>query len=123
MPTTLTEDQHRGEFLVSEANGYRSRESVTVESGQTLKPGHVLGQVSASSEYKEYNPSNADGSETAVAVCYDHVDASGGATAAPIVARDAEVNDAELVWFDGASDSQKTAGLNELAAQSGIVAR
>jgi hypothetical protein len=123
MPQTLTEGQHRGEFLVSEANGDRSRETVTVASGETLKPGHVLGQVTASGEYKKYNPSNADGSETAVAVCYDHVDASGGAVDAPIVARDAEVNRAELVWFSGATDAQKTTGVDELAAQSGIVAR
>jgi hypothetical protein len=123
MPTTLTEDQHRGEFIVSEANGYRSRESVTIESGQTLKPGEVLGQATSSGEYKTYDPGNGDGSETAVAVCYDHVDASGGAVEAPIIARDAEVNDAELVWFSGANDSQKTTGKDELKAQSGIVAR
>lgn len=123
MTQTLTEGQHRGEFIVSEANGHRSRESVTIESGQTLKPGHVLGQVSSSGEYKEYNPGNADGSETAVAVCYDHVDASGGTVEAPILARDAEVNAAELAWFDGATDNEKSTGRNELAAQSGIVAR
>jgi hypothetical protein len=79
--------------------------------------------VSSSGEYKEYDPSNGDGSETAVAVCYDHVDASGGAVSAPIIARDAEVNRAELVWFSGATDAQKTTGVDELAAQSGIVAR
>ena len=123
MATTLTEDQHRGEFVVSEANGYRSRESVTIASGETLKPGHVLGKVTSSGEYKEYNPGNADGSETAVAVCYDHVDASGSATDGPIIARDAEVNEAELVWFSGASDAQKTTGVDELSAQSDIVAR
>lgn len=120
---TLTEGKHRGEYLVSEANGWRSRASVTFESGQTLKPGHVLGQVTASGEYKEYNPGNADGSETAVAIAYDHVDASGGATAAPITVRDAEVNAAELTWFDGASDAEKSTGLDELEANSGIVAR
>lgn len=40
-----TETTHRGEFLVSEASGERSRETVTIESGQDLEAGHVLGQV------------------------------------------------------------------------------
>jgi len=121
---TLSEGQHAGEFLISEANGHLSREAVTVANGETLQPGHVLGQVTASGEYKEYDPGNADGSETAVAVCFDHVDASGGAVSgAAIIARLAEVNSAELVWFDGATDNQKSTGQGELKAQSTIVAR
>lgn len=124
MTTVFTEDPHAGEFILSEANGTLSREAVTVASGETLKAGHVLGQVTASGEYKEYNPGNADGSETAVAVCYSRVDASGGAvTGHPIVARNAEVNEDKLVWFDGASSAQKTTGQDELAAQSDIVSR
>jgi len=123
MATTLTEGQHRGEYIAWEANPTYCRESVTVENGQTLKPGHVLGQSSSSGEYKEYNPANADGSETAIAVCYDHVDASAGAVTAPITARNTTVNRAELVWFSGATESEKATGVDELAAQSGIVAR
>ena len=41
----LTEGQHKSEFIVSEANGTLSRESITVLSGQNLKPGHVLGKI------------------------------------------------------------------------------
>lgn len=123
MADTINEGQHPGEFIVSEANGRRSREKVTFESGQTIKAGHVLGQVSASGEYKEYDPGNADGSETAVAVAYDAVDASAGAADGPIIARDAEVSAGDLVWFDGASDAQKSTGQDELAAQSDIIAR
>jgi len=43
--TTLTEGQHAGEFIVSEANGSRSRDKVTVLSGQNLKAGAVLGSL------------------------------------------------------------------------------
>lgn len=43
--TELTEGQHQAEFIVTEANGSLSRETVTVLSGQTLQPGHVLGRV------------------------------------------------------------------------------
>ncbi|MDX2223601.1 MAG: head decoration protein [Rhodospirillaceae bacterium] len=44
MPS-VTETMHPGEFLISEAAGNRSREKVTVLSGQNLKAGHVLGAV------------------------------------------------------------------------------
>ena len=120
---TQTETRGALEFLLSEANSSRSRSTGTIESGQTLKAGHVLGKVSASGEYKEYNPGNADGSETAVAVLADDVDASGSAVEATLIDRDAEVHAALLVWFDGATDAQKTTGEGELDAQSGIRVR
>jgi hypothetical protein len=204
----LTEDQHKAEFLVTEANGSLSREVVTILSGQNLQPGHVLGKVAVgaatgaavsgntgngaitavsagntakagvytatciepatnsgtfsvedpdgvvvgaavvgtlfagsvnftigdggtdfvagdrfaitvaagSGKYKEYNPANTDGSQTAVAILLDAVDATGGDKEGVIVARHAEVNAAEMVWFSGADANQKTAGLANLAA-------
>lgn len=41
----LTEGKHAGEFLVSEASGFRSRETVTILSGQDVSAGDVLGKV------------------------------------------------------------------------------
>lgn len=41
---TLSEGQHAGEFILTEAYG-RSRDNVTVLSGQTLKAGAVVGRV------------------------------------------------------------------------------
>ena len=41
----LTETFHAGGFLVSEANGSRSREQITVLSGQDLLAGTVLGKT------------------------------------------------------------------------------
>ena len=212
--TEVTEGQHKGEFLVTEAEGSLSRETVTALSGQTLQPGHVLGKVTVgtatgaavsgntgngtigtvsagsaakpgvyqiiciepatdsgtfevedpdgvivgravvgsafagpvnftiadggtdfaagdrftvtvaagSGKYKEYNPANTDGSQTALAIALDAVDASGGDTPAVIIARHAEVNAAELIWFSGATSDQKTTGLGQLATQT-IIAR
>jgi hypothetical protein len=40
----LTEAKHTAQFLLSEANGSRSREAVTVLSGENLKAGHVVGR-------------------------------------------------------------------------------
>jgi hypothetical protein len=45
--TTLTEDLHASGFIASEANGHRSREEITVLSGQNLKAGAVVGKAAA----------------------------------------------------------------------------
>ncbi|MFN7835689.1 MAG: head decoration protein [Burkholderiaceae bacterium] len=212
--TELTEEQHAGEFIVTEANGSLSRESATVLSGQNLKAGHVLGKVAVgtatgaavsgntgngaisavsagatakagvytanliepaanggtfsvedpdgvnigtavvgtpfagpvnftiadgatdfvagdrfaitvaagSGKYKEYNPANTDGSQTAVAILYASVDATGGDTEGVVIARHAEVNAEELIWFSGADANQKSAGLAQLKTHD-IIAR
>lgn len=43
--TTKTEAIHPGEFILSEAEGSRSRDTVTILSGQNLKAGAVLGKL------------------------------------------------------------------------------
>ena len=75
-----------------------------------------------SGKYKEYNPANTDGSQTAVAVLYASVDATGGDTEGVIIARHAEVNAEELIWFSGADANQKSAGLAQLKTHD-IIAR
>lgn len=45
MALTATEGRHPGEFIMAEANGNRSREKITIESGAgVVKPGTVLGK-------------------------------------------------------------------------------
>lgn len=120
--STLTEGQHAGEFIVSEANNTRSRNRVTLVSGENLSAGAVLGKITASGKYAEYNPGNADGSETAVGVLFDNTDASAADESCVALLRDAEVNSAELQWFAGATAGQITTGLAALAAV-GIIGR
>lgn len=213
-----TETRHAGEFIVSEANGARSRKAITIASGQNLVAGAVIALVAVgtasiaaaavagntgdgaislsdpafaagvkagvyratciepatdggtfsvedpdgieigvaavgtefdgvvkftiadgatdfaagdaftitvgggSGEYVEYDPTNDDGSQTAVAVLWDAVDATGGAAPGVAIVRDAEINSAEITWFSGATSNQKTAGLADLAAV-GIIGR
>ena len=50
-----TEAIHKGEGILSEANGERSREQITVVSGQNLGAMFVVGKVTASGKYKEYD--------------------------------------------------------------------
>ncbi|MEO1720999.1 MAG: head decoration protein [Pseudomonadota bacterium] len=121
MPTSFTEGQHRGEFLVSCAHGNRSFEQITLTGGD-FAAGTVLGQVTADGKYTVIDPSASDGSETAVAVLYDNVDASSADQRATILARDAEVTRAELQWHAGATQNEIDAAVAELAA-AGIIAR
>lgn len=44
MSTVLTETLHANAFLVSEANGFRSREEIVVAQSQDLLPGTILGR-------------------------------------------------------------------------------
>jgi hypothetical protein len=56
--TVLTEGLHTGEFVLSLAPGYRSRENVVVASGQNLGPGTVLGRTGAASATAVANSGN-----------------------------------------------------------------
>ena len=98
---TLTEGKHAGEFIISEGNGWISREAVTIVSGQTLVAGTVLGKITASGKYAVYNNGAVDGTETAAGILYDDVDASAAdVTGAVMIARMAEVNGDELTSND-----------------------
>lgn len=116
-------------YLVSEANGTRSRDVVTLAEGVVRNPGTVLGKVAATGKYVPVDPANGtgegetpDGSHIAVAVLFAAVDATVGDKPAVITARDAEVEAAALIWPAAITTTQKTAALGQLAAV-GIVAR
>jgi hypothetical protein len=94
----LTEGTRAGEAIISEANGTRSRGEITVLSGQNLVAGAVIGKVTASGKYKVYTVGAADGSENAVAILFDAVDATSADTTGVILARDMEANVNALVW-------------------------
>lgn len=109
-----------GEFLVSDS-GSQSRE-VAVIIGANLPVGTVLGRVTASARMTQLSPGAADGSQTAAAILYASTMAAEMPVKATIIARNAEVNDALLIWPDAISDADKTAALADLAAL-GIRAR
>lgn len=121
MGTALIEGRHAGEFLMSEAPGQRSRENVTIASGQDLPAGAVLGKLTSGGKYVEYNNGLSDGSQTAVGVLISPCDASAGDVEAAIIARDAEVNGDCLEW-GSESATDITAGVVDLLA-AGIVVR
>ncbi len=110
------------EFMISEANGQRSREQITLVSGAgALKAGTVLGKISASGKYQTYD--NGSGTAAvnvgAAILCYD-VDATSADQLAAVIVRDAEVHSAGLLW--GTNDGAGiTAGKADLLALGVIV--
>lgn len=102
--TILTQGKRTAEFLLSEANGQRSRAAVTLAIGaEALPPGQLLGFVSASGEFAPYTPGADDGSQTAVAVLYAGAPASAEAQPVTAIVLDAEVAEARLTGFDEAA--------------------
>jgi hypothetical protein len=118
----ITETARVLEGILSEANGYRSREAVTVASGQNLPAGAVLGMVTATGEYAEHDPAATDGTETAAAILLYPTDASAAAVVATALVRDCEVTATALAWITGATAQNKADGLAALATV-GVIAR
>ena len=121
--TTVTMTQRAAEFLVSEASGTRSREAVTIASGNTILAGTVLGKITASGKYKAYDNDAADGTQAATCIAYDDVDASAGDALATVIVRDAEIDQSKLVWGAAVTtQAEKDAAYVDLAAL-GIIFR
>lgn len=120
---TFTESRHAGEFILSEANGSRSRDNVTILTGQTLKAGSVLGKVTASGKYKLVTAAAADGSQNGVAVLIAPIDTTGGDAAAAVIARDAEVNKNTLTYGADVDTAPEIAAVLASLAGVGIIAR
>lgn len=125
--TIHTEGRHAAEHIVSEANGTRSREVITLCAGNQLPAGAVLAKLTTGSNQGKYtalDPSNtdADGTNVAAAVLFAGVDATTADRPAVITARDSEVKAVALGWRTGVTTEQKATALVELAAL-GIVVR
>lgn len=95
--STKTERAHDAEFLISEANGYLSRDevTVTVPAGEIYAPGLVLGKVTATGKYKARNGDAGTGEQDAAGVLFSECDNTDGVGSvdflATIVNRTAEV--------------------------------
>jgi hypothetical protein len=96
-----TEGVRAGEFLISEANGTRSRDSGVITGGK-YPAGQVLGMVTASKKYTAYTPGASNGSQNAAAILYSPTDASAEDTSSAIISRDAEVSEELLTGLDAA---------------------
>lgn len=119
----FTETNRLGDVLKREFDPLLNRETVTLISGQNLKCGAVLGQITASGKYTLHAAAAVDGSQNARAVLLFDTDASGGDTKAVVLARGpAVVSDAALIFAGGISAPNRATAVAALAAL-GIVAR
>jgi hypothetical protein len=127
----LTEPRHPAEFLLSEANGNRSRDVITLASnGSTAiayEAGAVLALVTATGKYVYYDNAGSDGTEAAATVLYEGVTVPAtGDLKAVAITRDAEVKADSLVFDPSLSGGTLTtaiaAAVVDLAAK-GIIVR
>lgn len=102
---TLSQSPRPGEFIITEAAGTRSRDTVTIEAGQNLEVSAVLGRITGTGKCVALDPLASDGSEVATGILYANTDATAGDINAVIVARDAEVRESDLD-FNGADQAQ-----------------
>ncbi len=116
------EEQYAGEFILTEAPGELSRDTVTVTvpAATKMPAGAVLGKITASGKYTYYDDDNTDGTEAAKAVNINPLDNSAGLTAADftaaVISGLAEVRKASLQWAGTVDSGDKTAAYADLAA-------
>lgn len=104
-----TEGVHDGEFLLSEANGERSRRNIVVAEGENLVAGQVV--RSDTDKIKAYT----DEAQTAVGILYGAVDATDADKPGVIIDNDAECKQRLINWGESEA-ADIAAGLVDLAA-------
>lgn len=98
-------------FLLSEAPGALSRQTVTIVSGEgVLVPGTVLGQVTDSKKFVASPNAEVvgkEGGETAMAILAYGVDATASDVEAIVIDMNAEVKGPELAYHASVDDVTK----------------
>ena len=122
MPNVLRGGPRAGDFILSEANNNRSRDNLTIASGNTVVMGEVCGIITVGGQVAPLDTAAADGSDEAAVISIYAYDASGAAVMGAFITRDAEVKEDGLVWPEGISAGDKTAAITQLAAR-GIIIR
>lgn len=118
-----TEGNNLGDLLKYEAPNLYSREEVTLTKGMHLKLGAVVGWLpNKNNIISLFNPSDASNAQIAGGVLITDVDATEKDTKCVIVARDAIVSEAAVIWEAKVTEAQKTKGIESLKAQ-GILVR
>jgi hypothetical protein len=120
--TTFTEGRHACEGIVSEAEGFRSRDDLTIAINQTIVPGSVLGKVTATGQYATYDPSKSDGTQTAAALALYGCTTTSLTDTTSGLTRDCEFRLEAMMWKSGLTQPQIAAAIASLAV-AGIIIR
>lgn len=119
MPTYSPKKALGDLLLVEVAPGWTKQKALLL-AGTDYALGTVLSKVAG--KHRALDPAGVDGSEVAVAVLGEQVDAVAADAPGVVIARGAVVEASELVWPAGITDLQKSTALEALDAL-GIVAR
>lgn len=120
----LTQEPTLGDLLKYELNANYCRETVTLKSGTNFALGAVLGKLTADGKYTLSPASAADGSETAVAVLLEAVDATAADQTGLIAARGPVIVSKAQLAFDASVDqTAEIAAKHGQLAAAGIVVR
>lgn len=120
----LTQPPSMGDLLKYELNPNYTRESVTLLAGTNYPLGAVLGVVTASGKYTLSPATGTDGSEVAVAVLIEAVDASSAdATGLVLIRGPALLSKAALVVDASVDDAAKLATKHAELVALGLVPR
>ena len=113
------ETRRAGSYLGESAALNIINEEIIVASGAgVLKPGTVLGKITASGKYVLHDVGLSNGAQTAAAILFDTIDAtSADAKAVATVNGPATINGNGLTLKAGISDANKLAALNSLRAK------
>lgn len=120
----FTEAAHTAEFILSEANGNRSRENGSLASGD-LAAGTVVQDNGSGAliAFTAAEDTAGDLATEAAGILLHAADASGGAVNVAYVARDAEVNLKLLTYPAESTAGGEEAHTIESLARIGIIAR
>lgn len=119
--TTLSQTRGTAGFIVSEANGYLSRDVGNVAAGAApgLVAGTLLGKLTSGGNYVAYDPAANTGAQTIAGILFE---GAVGTVKRTVFARDGEVNGAHLIYQAGA-DAAAKATANAALKALGIVVR
>ncbi len=118
----ISQPKNLGDLLKYEAPNLYSRDQDTVAAAQNLPLGTVVGRETATAKLKALDPVATDGTETAVGVLGNDVDATLiDREDAILIARHAIVARGALVWPTGISSVQKAAAITQLGALGVLV--
>lgn len=124
MRNVVEENERIGALLKYELDKNYSREVVTIAKGQNLKMGTVLGKIKTDDTYKIVSiaEEESDGSDVAVGILLQDVDATTVATKALVLARIGIVSASKVIYPDAISEDQKKSILAQLETR-GIITR
>lgn len=101
MVAPLYSNPRLADFVLSEADGFRSRDTVTVtQTGAEIVSGTVVAKLTATGKYVVYDDVGTDGSETAAGILYTHLPAATGDVKAVVFNTDCEVKRAALTGLN-----------------------